>query len=415
MKQAWSIARTHLLAKPKQTLVAMLGVTFGIGMFIALVSLMSGLNQFTEEVSMTSSPDIRLYMDPTIQPPPLVASEYPQALVQVDHVRPATKRINLKDGLQTIAQLMAREGVKGVAPLVSSQVFFNYGAMQLNGVVMGIDVEQEERLFNLSSHLLAGNLSSLKATPNGILMGSGLARKLNLKPGDRVSVTTPDGARFSLKVVGIFQLGLGTLDNVRSYANLSAVQKLLQVDPSYITDINVKLHNNQDAKDLAKSWSKEFSCSADDWETANATFLTGNIIRNVITYAVSLTLLLVAGFGIYNILNMTIHNKMKDIAILKAIGYTPIDVRNIFMLQSIAIGLLGSLLGLVLGFILSWLISLAPFDGGDVVSLDHFPVNFSIKYYGIGMVFGVVTTAVAGLTPSRKAGNVDPIEIIRGQ
>ena len=111
---------------------------------------------------------------------------------------------------------------------------------------------------------------------------------------------------------------------------------------------------------------------------------------------------------------MTIFSKMKDIAILKAMGFSPGDVKNIFLIQAIVIGLVGSVAGLAIGFGLSWLISQAPFDGGDMVSLDHLPVNFDPKYYVIGIVFGVSTTALAGYMPSRKAGKMDPIEILRG-
>ena len=165
---------------------------------------------------------------------------------------------------------------------------------------------------------------------------------------------------------------------------------------------------------MAPDLQKNFGYRAEDWETANATFLTGVIIRNILTYSVSITLLVVAGFGIYNILNMTIHNKMKDIAILKAMGFAGGDVKQIFMIQSLVIGFVGSAMGLVIGYGLSYLISKAPFDGGDFVSLDHFPVNFDPKYYVIGIVFGVATTALAGYMPSRKASKLDPIEILRG-
>jgi len=175
------------------------------------------------------------------------------------------------------------------------------------------------------------------------------------------------------------------------------------------------LKDRQLAKKTAAEWQSKFTYKAEDWETANSTFLTGVIIRNIITYAVSFTLLIVAGFGIYNILNMTIYNKMKDIAILKAMGFAGSDVKNIFMVQSLVIGLVGSVAGLVIGYTLSLLISKAPFDGGDIISLDHFPVNFDPKYYVIGVVFGVTTTAVAGYMPSRKASKIDPIEILRGQ
>ena len=238
---------------------------------------------------------------------------------------------------------------------------------------------------------------------------------MNVKVGDRIVITTPQGHTMPLKIVGLFQMGIGTIDNVRSYANISTVQTILQQDHSYITDINIKLIDLLQAKTVASEYQAMFGYKAEDWETANSTFLTGIVIRNIITYSVSFTLLIVAGFGIYNILNMTIMNKMKDIAILKAMGFSGRDVRLIFMIQSLVIGFMGSVAGLCIGYVLSYLIAQAPFDGGDMVSLDHFPVNFDAKYYITGIVFGVLTTALAGYMPSRKAAYVDPIEIIRGQ
>jgi lipoprotein-releasing system permease protein len=302
-----------------------------------------------------------------------------------------------------------------VAPSISSQVFYNYGPVQLSGNILGVDIMEEDKLFALHAKMKQGKIEDLKANHDGIIMGRGLARKLNVQSGDRVVITTPQGFTMTLKVVGIFQMGLGAVDNVRSYANLTTVQTILQKDHLYITDINVKLLDLHQAKVIAPGIQKMYGYKAEDWETANATFLTGNLIRNIITYSVSITLLIVAGFGIYNILNMTIHNKMKDIAILKAMGFAGRDVRLIFMIQSLVIGFVGSLFGLLIGFILSSIIVRAPFNGGDFISLDHFPVNFDPRYYMVGIVFGIVTTAFAGYMPSRKASKIDPIEILRGQ
>ncbi len=415
MKLVADIARTHLISKPKQTIVAMLGVTFGIGMFIALVSLMTGLNDFTEEITMTSSPHIHIYNDITESRPSIADEVNANGLNQVYHQKPKSETSKLRNALQITEIIRKDPRVLGVAPTLSSRVFYNFGPVQLPGSIAGVDILEEDKLFDLRSKMKSGRIDDLLANSEGIIIGTGIARKMNIKVDDRIVITTPQGYTMTLKIVGTFQMGIGTIDNVRSYANISTVQTILQQDQTYITDINIKLHDLQTAKEVAPEFQSLVGYKAEDWETANATFLTGVIIRNIITYAVSFTLLVVAGFGIYNILNMTIYNKMKDIAILKAMGFAGKDVRQIFMIQSLVIGFIGSIIGLIIGYGLSYLISIAPFDGGDVVSLDHFPVNFKPKYYVIGIVFGVLTTALAGFMPSRKAAKMDPIEILRGQ
>jgi lipoprotein-releasing system permease protein len=409
------IAWVHLVSKPKQTIVAMMGVTFGIGMFIALVSLMTGLNNFTEELTMTSSPDIHIYNDVTESRESILESVNPDGLNIVYHQKPKRETPRLRNASQIVEMVRKDPRVVGVAPLLTSQVFYNYGPVQLNGQIMGVDILEEDKLFDLRSKLKEGRLEDLLANREGIIIGKGLARKLNVTVGDRLVITTPEGFTRTLKITGIFQMGMGAIDNVRAYANLSLVQTLMHQNQSFITNINVKLNDRVQAKAMAVGLSRNLAYKVEDWETANATFLVGNKIRNIIAYSVSITLLIVAGFGIYNILNMTIYNKMKDIAILKAMGFAGGDVKRIFMIQSLGIGFAGSLLGLLVGFVLSILIARAPFDGGDFISLDHFPVNFSSTYYIIGVIFGVATTALAGYMPSRKAAKVDPIEILRGQ
>jgi lipoprotein-releasing system permease protein len=202
---------------------------------------------------------------------------------------------------------------------------------------------------------------------------------------------------------------------VRSYTSISTVQKVLQVDKKYITDIHVKLKDYLQAREIAPELQRVYGYDAVDWETTNATLLVGETIRNILTYSVSITLLVVAGFGIYNIMNMTIYNKMRDIAILKATGFAGHDVLSVFMIESLVIGFLGSSLGLAIGFGISYAIAQVPFDTGGVIAMDHLPVNFKPVSYLTGIVFGMVTTGIAGYLPAKKAAGIDPIEIIRGQ
>lgn len=184
---------------------------------------------------------------------------------------------------------------------------------------------------------------------------------------------------------------------------------------NYITDINIKLHDMEKAPEIARDLEKMYGIKAVDIQQANAQFETGSYVRNLISYAVSITLLIVAGFGIYNILNMLIYEKMNDIAILKATGFSGKDVKRIFLSQALIIGILGGVLGLIVGYGVSVLISHTPFETEALPTIKTYPVSFDPMFYVIGIIFALISTFFAGYLPSRKAQNIDPVEIIRGQ
>src|SRR5690606_36489250 len=133
------------------------------------------------------------------------------------------------------------------------------------------------------------------------------------------------------------------------------------------------------------------------------------------SYAVSITLLVVAGFGIYNILNMMIYEKLDSIAILKATGFDSGDVKRIFIFLSLIIGVCGGVVGLLGGFVFTHLISLVPFEAEALPTIKTFPVLIAGRFYVIGIIISLVTTYIAGLFPARKAAAVDPVQIIRGK
>jgi lipoprotein-releasing system permease protein len=417
-KLAFNIAATHLLTKKKQSIVAMLGVTFGISMFIIMISFMTGVNQFTEDMAMDNTPHIHIYKPLEIEDKKIIALNREQKGTNwyvVQHQRPKNELSKIKNGLALMESIEAMPGVRGVAPQLSTQVFYNNGPVKIPGNVYGIDVKRQAELFDLDKKMDMGSLDELLKASDVIVMGKGLAEKMNVTLGDRVSVTTPEGGNLNLKVVGIFSFGIAAMDQTQSYATLATVQKILQKDPSYITDLNVKMNDVTKAADLRADLENRISgVKIEDWEEANQSLLAGEQIRNIMTFVVCLTLLVVAGFGIYNIMNMNIINKMKDIAILKATGFQGSDVTGIFMLQSVMIGIAGGLLGLGIGFFFSYLLSITPFPAGEFFRIDTFPVNFNPAHYLIGLFFGFLTTLFAGWFPSRKAAKIDPVAIIRG-
>jgi lipoprotein-releasing system permease protein len=330
-------------------------------------------------------------------------------------VKPAASRLNIYNNEAIIRTLIEDSRVLGVAPKISAQVFYNVGTIDITGVINGIDVEEESRLFAFEDYVTAGNFIDLKNIANSIILGKGAADRMMAEIGDVIQATTAQGNRIQLKVVGYYQSGLGDLDNVQSYASINTTQKMLGESASYVTDIQVKLKDFNLAPGMAREYRDIFGIDADDIQTVNAQFETGTQIRTLISYAVGITLLVVSGFGIYNILNMMIYEKMDTIAILKAIGFSGGDVNRIFITIALTIGIIGGAIGLVLGFAAGLGIERIPFETEALPTVKTFPVDFNPKYYIIGGVFSLITTYFAGYFPARKASGVDPVEIIRGK
>lgn len=412
-----SISKTHLLSRKKQTIIAALGVTFGIGAYIIMMSFMTGLNGLLDGLMLNRTPHVHIYneIEPSSTQPIDSDTTYSDHLRIVRSVKPKTGQLKIHNASALLSYLNDQKYVKGATPLVKAQAFYMAGSTRLNGSLSGVDVMKETELYNLDAYVIEGSTEALAMNENGILLGKGVAKMLSVDVGDVVQVSTVYGDIFPLKVVGFYQSGLAELDKIQSYVNLKTAQRLIGESVNYITDINVKLFSVEDAPQVSADLQKKYDLTAVDIQTANAEFDTGTSIRNMISYAVSIALLIVAGFGIYNILNMFIYEKMNDIAILKATGFSGRDVQRIFISEAIIIGVVGGVLGLIVGYFVSLLISQAPFETEALPTIKHMPVNFDPSFYVIGIIFAMVSTFFAGYLPAKKAQKIDPVDIIRGQ
>ena len=408
------IARTHLFTKLKQTSIAALGVTFGIGSYITLVSFMTGLNQMLDGLILNQTPHIHIYNE--IQPSEVQPidrySELQHSLKIIHSVKPRQIQKKIHNAAPIMDYLEQDERVKGALPQIKTQIFYISGSIEIGGNLTGVEILREADVFNLKDYIVEGTPRDLSNTSNGIILGAGLADKMSLKIGQRLQISTVKGETFPLKIVGIYQSGIQEIDNIQSFTNFKTAQRLLGEPGNYITDINVKLYDIEDAVTMSQEIEEQFGLTAVDIKTANAQFETGTTIRNLITYAVSITLLIVAGFGIYNILNMLIYEKMNDIAILKATGFSGRDVQLIFMSQAIIIGIVGGALGLIIGYLLSVTIDHTAFNTQALPTITTFPVNYDIRFYFTGIGFALAATFFAGYFPSRKAKKIDPVHII---
>lgn len=406
-----------MLARWKQTLVAAIGVTFSITMFISLLGFMYGLNDLLDGLVLNRTPHVRLFKEININKDQPVNSDnrYSSGHNFIHSIKPVNRRESINDGQAVVKAIRKDPRVMGVSPRVLVQVFFNAGTIEITGVINGIDAYAESRLFNFSDYVTEGLPQDLMTASNSIILGKALADNLRVNLGDIVHVITPEGQRFPLKVVGYFESGMQELDKTISYASVTTTQKVLGEAGSYLTDIQVKLNNIEWAPEIAKEYSVMFGTQAEDIQTVNSDFETGSFVRSLISYAVGITLLIVAGFGIYNILNMMIYEKMDSIAILKATGFSGSDVKQIFTVMALSIGIAGGVAGLAFGFLVSAGIDQVPFRTDSLPNINTYPVSYDFTYYFIGITFAIITTYLAGLFPAAKASRVDPVIIIRGK
>jgi len=411
------IVYTHLTSRKRQTIVSMLGVTFGITVFIFQAGVITGLQDFFIEKTINSTAHIHIYQDKNQKSPPVLQKIYSadETWISVPNIKSKNELPKLKRGLQIVEILESYPDVTGVSPSLSTQAIFKIGVADVSGIISGVNIRKENQLFDLEEDMVSGSIIRLETVNNGIILGSGLSESLGTTLNDNITAVSPDGVALQMKVVGIIDTGLQELDNSRAYSSIRNAQKLMNVTGSYITDINIKLQDVDQAAILADEFQSRFGYTAEDWKEANESIFSVFRIQNIVTYLVIISILLVSGFGIFNILSMMIYEKMNDIAILKSIGYTDIDIRNVFLLEALIIGFLGGLIGLVIGFVISWITSIIPTNIEGFVSSEYLSINFDPLFYLLAFAFGLFATGIAGYLPARKASKIDPINIIRSQ
>ncbi|MCA1965365.1 MAG: ABC transporter permease [Flavobacterium sp.] len=400
------IAKTYIISNKKLTAVASAGVVLGMSIYIFMNSMLVGFDKSSSASIFKTTSHIRVYKDDEISKVLVKNSKENYLIINPKIVPSNNTIINPKLISETI---LKQPEVTVVTPQVSVNVFYNNGKSQISGLAIGIKPEEANVMYNIKSFMAEGNFDLLKSNPNGIIIGSGIAEKMNAKIGDNINLTSSKSVNKTYKVVGIFKTNNSKIDKSNSYVNLASSQQLLKEGAYYITDINVNIVDPEKAKAIAEKISNITGYKAEGWKEANETFMAANKMRKMIITFVSLTILLVAGFGIYNILNMTVSQKINDIAILKAMGFKGKDVIRIFVTQAVTIGIMGVIGGMIMATVLITFLKKV-YVGGDI---GYFPIDYEPTKYLQGVVIGLVITFFAGYIPAKKAAQVDPVTIFR--
>lgn len=406
------LARGMLSRRRRQTLVSVLGVALGVAFFIAIASMMRGFQTYFIQQVIDVQPHI-VIKDETRSPAPQAAQmALPEGAVSINGVKPVDRIRGIRAAGDKLAILEAIPGA-AAAPILTGAALLRYGSRDVSITVTGIDPARYTRVSNIEKDMLHGRLEDLRSTANGIIIGDGLALRLGVQLGDTVVAISPRGVSLQMKVVGLFHTGLVALDQSAGYVLLK-VNQVLQDRPNVVNQILLRLADVTQAEPLAREIEARFGERTESWEEQNRNILTVFIIQNAIMYSVTGAILLVAAFGIYNIISTVVFEKTRDIAILKSLGFTEGDVQRLFLVQGLIAGFLGAALGCLIGQLMIEGLAQVRFRTETPAGNDRFLLARDWRIYAVASFFAVTSAALAAVIPARRAARLDPVQIVRG-
>jgi lipoprotein-releasing system permease protein len=413
MRLILELALTHIAGRGRQTVVAILGVALGVGFSIAMAALMQGTEKDFIAQLVDTMPHVQItdeHRAPRRQP-----AEDLFAAAQFAGLRPREDRRGILNPAAATASL--RAWVPGrLAQSLRTQGVVRYAGRDVGVTVIGIEPEMEAQVSSVAGDFVEGSFDALRAGGNNIIVGDRLAQRLGASTGTTIQVVAPTGQSRGFRIVEQFHTGTNARDEGETYVLLKNAQ-ILSERPNAINDIRLRLGDPEAAPQVARQAEAELGYKAVPWQEANESLLEALVVRNVVMYTVVGAILLVAGFGIFNIISTITHEKARDIAILKSLGFTQGNMRRLFLIEGLALGFAGSVIGWLLGFLLCFALSQVEFKvSGAAIGreMTNLPLFWSPWHYLIAAGFALASAGVAGYLPARQAARLNPVDIIRG-
>lgn len=321
------------------------------------------------------------------------------------------------EGISNAPEIMrvARQfsNVVSCSPVLRGRLSARAGFESATVDLFGIEPRLHLQTTDLSRQLIAGSMDDFRNNPAAVIVGSRLADSLELKAGGVIQLLAPGGEYRRFPVAAIARSGVGAVDSVRIYSHTRVAQTLLN-KPYGASMILFKLRDAARAPALAHQFSALFEHEAQSWQEREEgnlqLFLT---LRMSAAITVSLVILL-AGFGIFNVLTMSVLSKIKEIAILRSMGYRRDDISAIFLWQGAMIAAAGSAAGCLLGAVLTWGISLMPIRVRGLLYADHFLVAWDWHHYLWATLLALLAVFIASYVPARRAAGLQPVATLRG-
>ncbi|MDT3693541.1 MAG: FtsX-like permease family protein [Mucispirillum sp.] len=403
------IALRYFKSRKRNSIVSFLSITSIIGLMlgtatlILVVSVMSGFTNNLKEKMMGTNSDI-------------VITDF--------------STVPVRDYKKLMQEVKKIKGVKAAAPFVNTQAVSMSGSGVSGIIIKGIDADLEKTVSKISSFITFGSLDDIKVRkegePYGILLGKDLAFSLMAGVGDTITLISPQLNRgpFGLNpkmrsfiVKGIFDTGVYEYNASMAYVSIEAAQEFIGLKENSVTGISVSAEQGINSIDLTYTINQQIENKywARDWLSMNQSLFSALELEKYAMFIVLTLIIIVASFSIVSMIAITVKDKQKDIAILRAYGASSSCIRSIFIRQGLIVGIIGTALGNITALLLSILVTKYKLIRlpEDIYFMDSLPLNIDYHVYLFVSVCAVLITFLASLFPSNQSAKMNIVDGIR--
>jgi lipoprotein-releasing system permease protein len=386
------------------SIVSFLGIALGVAVLITVLSVMNG---FDKEIKN-------------------------RILVMVPQVMVSQWGGKLENWQQLESTLKKNKEVTGLAPVVEGQGMLSYRGYTSFGMILGINPKLESSVSPIGSKLVVGDINDLQPRSFGIILGEGLARSIDARVGEKITLIVPQASLTpaglmprlkQFKVVGIFDVGYQYNANY-AFINIDDAATLFKMGDS-ISGIQLKLANLYEAPQITAELNGTLPAqyNAMDWTQQNRNFFQALQMEKTMMFLILILIVAVAAFNMLASLVMVVTDKQSDIAILRTLGASSRRIMNIFIIQGLSIGIIGTAIGTGLGVLLSlnttaivnWIQQTfnVQFLSASVYYIDFVPSSLEFSDVIKIVVVALIMSFFATLYPAWRASKVQPAEALR--
>ena len=413
------IAFVHLRERKRQTFLTALGVAVGSAMLVTTIAVSRGSSSNVITKVIDTAPHVLISAERVV---PLLPDNivFPSS----GRVSMVTKNINLdeqeviKNYSEVVQSIRPLDELRSISPFVLSKLIARNKTRFTPCVARGIIPHLEADIAGLKKNLIEKNaIEELAATPNGILVGDLLAKKLAVSYRSRIILVTKKSEEFPVTVVGRFSSGFNAKDEREAYVNLSLAQRMEGIASNSVTGIGLRTAYVERARQTAHQVEALSGYKSESWDETNRNVIEFYNRNALITLVLVGFVFVVAGLGVSSVMTTVILQKVKDIAIMRSMGMPARNISSIFMLEGLMIGIFGVLVGSPMGHLICHVVASIRFEASTagVLKSDRLNIIELPDAHLIVIVFGILIAVLSSWSPARKASRYVPVSVLRGE